>query len=150
MEINGAFVAICMLFFGSYLIAIIIFGKIKKYKIIKLICGLTILWIIVSIIFTGLIYLLTGGSINTVNGTKSSLFLSVFIGIIIGWTFTLCGTLLIIEKVGNNGVCFVASDIIKNGQSILVIRLFQALIVLIFGSALKLIYKFSKKIIRRL
>ncbi|MDR3122534.1 MAG: hypothetical protein LBU16_01985 [Treponema sp.] len=145
MEINGAFIACMMIFVIPYIAAIIIFGKIKKYNTIKLFCGLTILWVLLSVIFVGIIYLITGGSINTKNGIKSSLDLSIAIGALIGWGIALMGGLLLIERVGKEGVRAVSSDIIKNGQSYWALRLLQSWTVLLVGSMLKIIYKWSKK-----
>jgi hypothetical protein len=145
MEINGAFIACTMIFVIPYITAIIIFSKIKKYNTIKLFCGLTILWALLSVIFAGIIYLTTGGSINTRNGIKSSRDLSIIIGILIGWANALMGGLLLIERVGKESVRAVSSDIIKNGQSHWVLRLLQSWAVLLVGSMLKIIYKWSKK-----
>ena len=145
MEINGVFITVILLFFVlPYIVAIIIFSRKKNYNVIRLFCGFTVLWILISIIFTGIIYILTGGIINTSNGIKSSFELSVFIGFLIGWLITLAGGLSIIERTGTEDAGTLSKDIIKNGQQIILIRLLIALVVLIFGLPLKLIYKWAK------
>ena len=137
------FSVIGTLFISVYIVVIVIFSKVKKYNAIKLICSLTILWTILSIIFAFLIFLITGGTINTVKGVESSLFLSIILGIIIGWGISL-GSIIEIERIGNAGASSIASDIIKNGNNFLIIRLFQALIMLLFGTIIRLIYNWSK------
>ncbi|MDR2608425.1 MAG: hypothetical protein LBC57_08525 [Treponema sp.] len=145
MEINGAFIVCMMIFVIPYITSIIIFGKIKKYNIIKLFCGLTALGALLSVIFAGIIYLITGGSINTKNGPESSLALSMFIGILIGFVTAWLSGLFLIERVGKESARAVSSDILKNGQSYWVLRLLQSWAVLLVGSLLKILYKWSKK-----
>jgi hypothetical protein len=73
----GYFIGILLLLFVlPYIIAIVIFAKKKKYNVIKLFCGFTVLWLLLSAIFAVIIYFITGGSINTKGGIKSSLDLS--------------------------------------------------------------------------
>jgi hypothetical protein len=146
MEGVGIFITIMVVFFLlPYVTVIIIFGKKKQYNIVKLLCGITFLWILLSIIFTFLIYLITGGTINTKNGIESSLLLSSIIGGFAGCLIAFLGSLHIIEKVGINGVGSLANDIISNSDQYLIVRLLNALVVFLFGLPVKLIYKWAKK-----
>ena len=140
----GTFIAAVSLFFViPYIVAIFAFSRIKKYNFTKLLCGLTVFWIILSVMFACIVYLITGGTISTKGGIESSLTLSIIFGVLIGWAITLLG-LTIIERVGAKGIGSLANDIIKNSNQMLFVRLINAFIVFVFGIPVKLIYKWAK------
>jgi transcription elongation factor Elf1 len=143
MDSVGLVIGIFM-FMLPCLIAAVIFSKVKKYNFFKLFCGMVIICLITAVIVVALIWFFTGGELNTKhNGIVSILPLAMFIGVSAGWGVSLCLTLFEIEKAGKEGIN--VKEIIRNRDLVLIIRLLLALLWLLFGHILKLIYKWAKK-----
>jgi hypothetical protein len=122
---------------GIFIIALVILALWKKYSIPKLLCGFIVLWALVSIPCTALLYLFF-------KDAKSGFILSLSLGIMAAWLIMWC-SLTIIERVGTKGAKELSSDIIKNGELFWLLRLFQAWGALLLGGALGLIYRWAKK-----
>jgi hypothetical protein len=122
---------------AAFIIAVVILALWKKYSIPKLLCGLMVLWALVSIPCTALLYLFF-------RDLKSGFILSLSFGVMAAWGIVFC-SLTIIERVGTKGAKELSSDIIKNGELFWLLRLFQAWGALLLGGALGLIYRWAKK-----